>query len=100
MYASLFALVVILFLHSNPALALLFAIVVLVFINRSGKVDHAVLKPSQENKNSAMKKLNSHLHEKSLEEEVVGQIVRNPDNTPGPGTYHPVLCKSHNASTI
>ena len=57
MYASLFALVIILFLQTKPVVALVFAIVVLVFIQRSGKVDHAVMKPSQVNKNTELKKI-------------------------------------------
>ena len=100
MSASLAAIVVVLYLYSNPLLAVFFAIVAFVFVNRSKKVDHRVMKPSQNNKNSNMRKLNKHLKEKSLEEEIVGQVVRNPDNTPGPANYNPVLCESHNASEI
>ena len=100
MYASLFALVILLFLYSNPLLALFFGFVVLVFINRSRKVDHSVLAPSQENKTSTMEKLNVGLKDKTLEEEMVGEIVKKPDNTPGPSSYNPVLCDSHNASSI
>ena len=47
-----------------------------------------------------MNKLNNHLKEKTLEEEVVGQLVRNPDNIPSQDSYHPVLCDTHNASTL
>jgi hypothetical protein len=100
MNLSLLALVIVLYLYGNPLLAVVVAIVAAVFINRSRKVDHRIMKPSQENKNSTMKKLNSHLNVKSLEEEMVGDILKKPDNTPGPSSYHPVLCASHNASNL
>ena len=58
------------------------------------------MKPSQQNKNNKMQQLNIPFTKKTLEEELVGQIVRNPDNIPGPETYHPVLCDSHNASKV
>ena len=99
-YVSLVAIVFVLFLYSNPLLAIFFGIVALVLVNRSRKVDHNVMKPSQENKNAALTKLNSHLKVKSLEEEVVGQVEKKPDNIPGPSSYHPVLCKTHNASQV
>ena len=47
-----------------------------------------------------MQQLNIPFTKKTMEEELVGQIVRNPDNIPGPETYHPVLCDSHNASKV
>ena len=100
MYASIFALAYIIYLCGNTALAIFFAFVGLVFINRSRKVDLNVMKPTQQNKNADLNKLNSHLKETTLEEEMVGQIERNPDNSPGPSNYHPVLCESHNASQI
>ena len=99
-YVSLVAIVFVLFLYSNPLLAIFFGIVALVLVNRSRKVDHTLMKPSQENKNVALKKLNSHLKVKTLEEEVVGQVEKKPDNIPGPSSYHPVLCKTHNASQV
>ena len=99
-YVSLVAIVFVLFLYSNPLLAIFFGIVALVLVNRSRKVDHSVMKPSQENKNAALTKLNSHLKVKSLEEELVGQVEKKPDNIPGPSSYHPVLCKTHNASQV
>ena len=100
MYLSLFALAILLYLYGNPLLALLFLITSVIFINRSNKVSHYTMKPSQENKNNKMQQLNIPFTKKTLEEEVVGQIVRNPDNIPGPETYHPVLCDSHNASKV
>jgi hypothetical protein len=56
--------------------------------------------PSNANKTSAMNNMNSHLSVKSLEEEMVGQIDRQPDNIVNPTTYHPVMCDSHDASFI
>ena len=100
MYASFVAIVVVLLLYSNPLVALLVALVAIVFVNRSRNVDHNAMKPSQKNKNSELKQMNSHLKMTTLEEEVVGQLVRNPDNIPGPSSYHPVLCKTHNASSV
>tara|TARA_B100001175_G_C19469576_1_gene621007 strand:- start:1173 stop:1616 length:444 start_codon:yes stop_codon:yes gene_type:complete len=100
MYLSLFALAILLYLYGNPLLALLFLITSVIFINRSNKVSHYTMKPSQENKNNKMQQLNIPLTKNTLEEEIVGQIVRNPDNIPGPETYHPVLCDSHNATKV
>ena len=100
MYLSLFALAILLYLYGNPLLALLFLITSVIFINRSNKVSHYTMKPSQQNKNNKMQQLNIPFTKKTLEEELVGQIVRNPDNIPGPETYHPVLCDSHNASKV
>ena len=99
-YVSLLAIVVVLLLYSNPLLAIFFGIVALVLVNRSKKVDHNIMNPSQENKNAALNKLNIYLKVKSLEEDVVGQVEKNPDNIPGPSSYHPVLCKTHNASQV
>ena len=89
-----------LYLYGNPLLALLFLITSVIFINRSNKVSHYTMKPSQENKNNKMQQLNIPFTKNTLEEEIVGQIVRNPDNIPGPETYHPVLCDSHNATKV
>tara|TARA_B100001778_G_scaffold281179_1_gene246216 strand:+ start:881 stop:1324 length:444 start_codon:yes stop_codon:yes gene_type:complete len=100
MYLSLFALAILLYLYGNPLLALLFLITSVIFINRSNKVSHYTMKPSQENKNNKMQQLNIPFTKNTLEEEIVGQIVRNPDNIPGPETYHPILCDSHNASKV
>ena len=61
MNASLIALVIVLYLYGNPLLALFVAIVSFVFINRSKKVDPIVMKPSEDNKDTAMDKLNTHL---------------------------------------
>ena len=47
-----------------------------------------------------MENLNSNLRVRSLEEEVVGQIERHPDNIANPGTYNPVTCETHNASSV
>ena len=77
----------------------MFLIGILVFINRSQKIDLTINKPSQQNKNNTLKKLNSHLTEKTLEEEIVGSIKKL-DNIPNTSNYHPVLCDSHNAENI
>jgi hypothetical protein len=100
MYISLFAIFILLLLNSNPFIAIFFAIVAVIFLQRSKKVDHKVMAPSTINKTSAMNNMNSHLSVKSLEEEMVGQIDRQPDNIVNPTTYHPVMCDSHDASFI
>ena len=98
-YASLFIGVVVLYLYTNNILAFVFLIGVLVFIHRSQKIDLNINKPSQKNKNNNLKNLNSHLTEKTLEEEIVGSIKKL-DNIPNSANYHPVLCDSHNAENI
>tara|TARA_B100001093_G_scaffold423819_1_gene416847 strand:+ start:623 stop:1063 length:441 start_codon:yes stop_codon:yes gene_type:complete len=98
-YASLFIGVAVLYLYSNNILAFVFLIGVLVFINRSQKIDLNLNKPSQENKNKVLKNLNTHLTEKTLEEEIVGSIKKI-DNVPNSSNYHPILCDAHNAENI
>ena len=100
MYLSLFAFSVVLYLYGNPLLAVFFLFVSFIFINRSNKVSHKVMKPSQQKKDTIMTQLNNPLSQKTLEEQMVGQIERHPNNIPGPSSYHPVLCDSHNASKI
>lgn len=100
MYISLFAIVILLLLNSNPLIALLFAIVALIFLQRSKKVDHGVMAPSNANKTAAMENLNTHLSIKTLEEEMVGQIDRHPDNIVSQNSYHPIMCDSHDASYV
>jgi hypothetical protein len=100
MYISLFAIFILLLLNTNPLIALFFAIVAIIFLQRSKKVDHVVMAPSSANKTSAMQNLNSHLSIKTLEEEMVGQIDRQPDNIISPNSYHPVMCDSHDASYV
>ena len=58
------------------------------------------MKPSQDKKNLTMAQLNHPLSKKTLEETIVGQIERYPDNIPGPSSYQPVLCESHNATAV
>lgn len=100
MYISLFAIVILLLLNSNQLIALLFAIIALIFLQRSKKVDHGVMAPSNANKTAAMENLNTHLSIKTLEEEMVGQIDRHPDNIVSQNSYHPVMCDSHDASYV
>ena len=100
MYLSLFAFSIVLYLYGNPLLAIFFLFVSFIFINRSYKVSHQVMKPSQQKKDTTMAQLNHPLLQKTLEEQIVGQIERHPNNIPGPSSYHPVLCDSHNASKI
>jgi hypothetical protein len=100
MYVSLVGIVILMFLCSKPLLALLFAVVAIVFINRNQRVSHVKMAPSQKNKDADMKKLNSHLEVKTLEEEIVGVMSVKPDNMPNPSSYNPVLCATHNASEI
>jgi hypothetical protein len=99
-YISLFAIVILLLLNSNPLIALLFAFIALIFLQRSKKVDHGVMAPSNANKTAAMENLNTHLSIKTLEEEMVGQIDRQPDNIISQNSYHPVMCDSHDASYV
>jgi hypothetical protein len=100
MYVSLFAIVILLSLNTNPLIALLFAFVALIFLQRSKSVDHRVMAPSNANKTATMENLNSHLTIKTLEEEMVGQIDRQPDNIVSQNTYHPVMCDAHDASQL
>lgn len=100
MYLSLFAFSVILYLNGNHLLAGAFFATSIIFINRSNKVSHKVMKPSQEKKNTTMNQLNNPLSQKTLEELIVGQIQKHPNNIPGPSTYQPVLCNSHNATKV
>lgn len=98
-YASLLISVIVLYLYTNNILALIFLIGVLVFIYRSRKIDLNLNKPSQQNKNNALKNLNTHLTQKTLEEEIVGSIKKI-DNIPNSSNYHPILCDAHNALNI
>ena len=58
MYISLLVIFILLLLNSNPLIALFFAIVSLIFLQRSKKVDHRVMAPSNANKTVAMENLN------------------------------------------
>jgi len=99
-YLSLVAIVFLLFLHSNPILAIFFAVSSIIFIMRTNRVTPSVMAPSVENKNKKMTNLNKDLNKKTLEEEIVGQIVKNPMNINGPASYHPKLCETYNAKQI
>ena len=96
-YACLIAITALLFLHSSPYIAVFFAVVAAVFINRARQISYTVMAPSQASKDAKMTDLNTFLHTRSLEEEVVGQIVREPDNMPNPSSYHPIMCDTKNA---
>lgn len=98
-YASLLISVIVFYLYTNKILTLVFLIGVLVFIYRSQKIDLTLNKPSQQNKNKIFNNLNSHLTQKTLEEEIVGS-VKKLDNIPNKSNYHPILCDSHNAEHI
>ena len=100
MYLSLIAITVLLFLYSNPLLAIFFGISAIVLLHRSKQVDHNVMQPSVQNKDKVLQNLNANLKNKTLEEEIVGQIVRQPMNIAGPSNYHPVMCESHNATQV
>jgi hypothetical protein len=100
MYISLFAITILLLLNSNPLIAILFAFVAIIFLQRSKKTDHSVMAPSTRNKTAAMTNMNTDLTIKSLEEEMVGQIDRQPDNISSLSTYNPVMCNYHNASDV
>tara|TARA_Y100000741_G_C18193721_1_gene534624 strand:- start:57 stop:500 length:444 start_codon:yes stop_codon:yes gene_type:complete len=100
MHLSLFAFSIILYLYGNPLLAAFFLIVSFIFIYRTNKVSHTVMRPSQEKKNNEMVQLNLPFNKKTLEEQMVGEIQKRPNNIPGPSSYHPVLCDAHNATKI
>jgi hypothetical protein len=108
-YFSLIAIVILLFLKSNPIIALFFGIAAIIFITRSNKVDHGVMAPSSVNKSLNMMKLNNNtninsntniMKQTSLEEELIGTIQKQPDNIINTNSYHPVSCETHNASDI
>ena len=118
-YFSLIAIVMLLFINSNPLIALFFGIAALIFVTRSRKVDHGVMAPSTINKSLNMMIFNNEstntntniisnmnnfdnslIKQPSLEEELIGSIQKQPDNIINSNTYHPVSCETHNASTI
>ena len=85
-YLSLIIIFILLFLNSNPLIAILFGIVAVVFLQRSKKVDHITMSQSDANR--------------SLEEEIVKLIEARPKNITSVENYNPVICDSHNASNI
>jgi len=99
MYASLVALVILLFLNNKYALAIIFAVAAFVLVNRTSKISNHIMKPSTQNKDRTLNNLNNHLTKTTLEEEIIGFVIKNPDNIPGPSTYHPVLCSSLKSSS-
>jgi anthranilate/para-aminobenzoate synthase component II len=119
-YFSLIAIVILLFLKTNPIIAIFFGIAAIVFVTRSNEVDHGVMAPSTHNKSLAMINLNTDsntntntntnsnsnvdnnniMNQTSLEEELIGSIQKQPDNIINTNSYHPVSCETHNASTI
>jgi hypothetical protein len=99
-YFSLITITILLFLNTNPLIALFFGIAALVFITRSKKVDHKVMTPSTHNKSINMMNLNNNMNNFSLEEELIGMIQKQPDNIINTNSYHPVSCETHNASNI
>uniref|UniRef100_A0A6C0H5Y1 Uncharacterized protein n=1 Tax=viral metagenome TaxID=1070528 RepID=A0A6C0H5Y1_9ZZZZ len=101
-YFSLIAIVILLFLNTNPLIALFFGIAAIVFVMRSRNVDHKVMAPSTYNKSQNMKNLNNAnaMKQTSLEEELVGTIQKQPDNIINTNSYHPVSCETHNATFI
>jgi len=113
-YFSLIAIVILLFLKTNPIIAIFFGIAALVFVTRSNEVDHGVMAPSTHNKSLSMINLNTDsntntnsnvdnnniMNQTSLEEELIGSIQKQPDNIINTNSYHPVSCETHNASTI
>ena len=99
-YASLIALSVVIYLYGNSILAIIFLIASLVFINRNYILSNNLVQDGEYKKKNKMNNLNKHLTNVTLEEEIVGQVEKKPDNTPSTSNYHPVLCDSHNASKI
>ena len=100
MYFSLVAIVIILFLNTNPLIALFFGIAALVFITRSNKVDHKIMTPTTITKSLNMRNLNNNMKQISLEEQLISEIEKQPDNITNTNTYHPVSCDTHSASDI
>ena len=98
-YASLLMGSVVLYVYKKPLFALLLLIFSLILINRSKQSSHNLIIPTQENKNKSLENLNTHLNEKTLEEEIV-QYIRKPNNIPSTENYHPVLCDIHNAKDL
>lgn len=99
-YGSIIALIVLLVLHSNLFVALLFAVTSLVFIYKSRLVDHNIMKPSEINKNKAMQEFHANNINSTLEEEIIKKMAKKPDNIPSSENYLPVLCSSHGASEL
>jgi hypothetical protein len=115
-YFSLIAIVILLFLNSNPIIALFFGIAALVFVTRSNDVDNGAMAPSTYNNSLAMLNLNTNtntntntninsignsiMNQTSLEEELIGSIQKQPDNIINTANYHPVSCETHDASLI
>jgi len=99
-YFSLIAIVLFLFLKTNPLIAIFFGIAAAIFISRSSKVDHKVMAPSSHNKSLNMINLNNNMKTISLEEELISVIQKQPDNILNTNSYHPVSCETHNASAI
>jgi hypothetical protein len=117
-YFSLIAIVILLFLKSNPIIALFFGIAALVFVTRSNKVDYGVMSPSTYNNSLAMLNTNTNtninnisnnignsignsiMNQTSLEEELIGSIQKQPDNIINTANYNPVSCETHDALLI
>lgn len=101
-YFSLIAIVILLFLNTNPLIALFFGVAAIIFVMRSRNVDHKVMAPSTFNKSQNMINLNNAntMKQTSLEEELIGSIQKQPDNIISTNTYHPVSCETHSATYI
>lgn len=100
-YLILFGLVTIILLYGNPLLAIIFAIFSIVLMNRIKKVDPVINSPSETKKSKVMKSVNTeNKFKNSLEEEMVKKISPENINVPGPDSYHPVECDSHNAEKL
>ena len=101
-YFSLIAIVILLFLNTNPLIALFFGIAAIIFVMRSRNVDHRAMAPSTFNKSQNMINLNNNANMKqtSLEEELIGSIQKQPDNIISTNSYHPVSCETHSASDV
>lgn len=101
-YLSLIAIVYLLYLNTNPLIALFFGVAAIVFVMRSHRVDHRVMAPSTLNKSQNMINLNKNntMNHISLEEELVSVIQKQPDNIINTSTYHPITCETHNATDI
>jgi hypothetical protein len=102
MYFSLITIVILLFLNSNPLIALFFGIAAIVFITRSNKVDHNIMTPNTITKSINMNNLNNNnnMEQITLEEQLISMIQKQPDNIKNTNTYHPVPCETHSASDI
>ena len=97
-YISLFLFSVILFKTSNYIVAVLFVITLIVFFMRNKVIYNVNITSSESNKEETLKVLNKN-NNKTLEEEMVDNIVK-PPKIFTKAEYEPVLTKTTNVTTL